>query len=230
MQGLAGVMYQKDDEGQPMIIAVTSRSLKGPELNYSATEIEGLAVVWVLKKWAHYLIGQEFKVVTDHKALTFLQHCCPAVDRLRRWILFLQQFNFSIEYIEGKDNNLADYLSRTFPIDNASMFTAKKALIMSTIICKDLKDEMKLLSKYQQEDEQCVKMMKKGNKYFTIFNDIIFVMEKESSYIYLPNKLIVLILKYFHDDYGHYGHVKTAKLIKKIFPVSKIKINGKNVC
>ena len=70
--------------------------------------------------WAPYLIGQEFKVITDHKALTFLRHCFPAVDRLRRWILFLQQFNFTIENVEGKDNNLVNYLSRTFPDENLS--------------------------------------------------------------------------------------------------------------
>ena len=45
MQGLAGFMFQRDDNGEPNIIAVASRSLKRPELNYSATEIEGLAVI-----------------------------------------------------------------------------------------------------------------------------------------------------------------------------------------
>ena len=36
-------------------------------------------------------------------------------ERRTLQILYLQQFNFSIQHIDGKNNNLADYLSRTIP-------------------------------------------------------------------------------------------------------------------
>lgn len=228
MRGIAGVMFQYHENNNPNIIAVASRSLKGPEVHYSATEIEALAIVWILKKWATYLLGQEFKVITDHKALTFLQHCYPAVDRLRRWILFLQQFNFSIEYIEGKNNNVADYLSRTFPNEHIFAHNEKVAMIMSTLVIKELQQQIFFLQKLQQEDLKCQIIQQKCSKNFIMHNKILFVLEKNSSFIFLPEKLVPLILKFYHDDHGHYGYNKTAKLIKTFFRFAKMKTVVKN--
>ena len=55
MQGLACVMFQRDDNGEPHIITVASRSLKGPELNYSATEITRIKQKWM--KWMFWRLN-----------------------------------------------------------------------------------------------------------------------------------------------------------------------------
>ena len=59
-----------------------------------------------------YIGDRKFTVRTNHKAITFFKHCYPTTDRLRRWELFMQQFDFDIEYIKGTENYLADHLSR----------------------------------------------------------------------------------------------------------------------
>ena len=48
---------------------------------------------------------------TDHQLLSYLI-ADGKNGRLTRWTLFLQDYNFNIKYIKGKDNVLADYLSR----------------------------------------------------------------------------------------------------------------------
>ena len=51
-------------------------------------------------------------VYTDHNPLTFLNSLkCPN-QRLVRWSLFLQSYALDIRHIRGKDNVVADALSR----------------------------------------------------------------------------------------------------------------------
>ena len=71
-----------------------------------------------LERFKHYLLGKPFKLKTDHKALEYLWSCKNPPNRLIRWALRLQEFNFNIEYIKGEENP-ADFLSR--PIETASI-------------------------------------------------------------------------------------------------------------
>jgi len=51
-------------------------------------------------------------VVTDHESLTKMMTQKSLSGRQQRWLTFLSQFNFGIEYQPGTENFLADYLSR----------------------------------------------------------------------------------------------------------------------
>ena len=53
-------------------ITFASRKLSKAEKNYSMTEHEGLAMVYVLQKFRHYLLGGNFKMYTNHSALKYL--------------------------------------------------------------------------------------------------------------------------------------------------------------
>jgi hypothetical protein len=48
------------------------RKLSTAEVNYTTTEREGLAMVYALQKFCHYLFGGHFKMFTDHFALKYL--------------------------------------------------------------------------------------------------------------------------------------------------------------
>ncbi len=95
-------------------IAFLSKKMLPAERNYPVHEQELLAIVIALKEWRHYLSGVAFtiRVVTDHKSLIHFQTQPHLSPRQTRWQEFLQQFNFSIEYQEGKHNVVADGLSR----------------------------------------------------------------------------------------------------------------------
>jgi hypothetical protein len=53
-------------------LAFASRKLSTTKINYTTTEREGLAMVYALQKFRHYLLGGHFKMFTDHSALKYL--------------------------------------------------------------------------------------------------------------------------------------------------------------
>ena len=98
-------------------VAYYSRKLKEREQRYSATELEGLAVVAAVQHFDVYLVTHPFVVETDHRALVFLNSTRHANGRLARWALALQPYSFSLRYRAGSQNCNADALSRCFPED-----------------------------------------------------------------------------------------------------------------
>ena len=77
--------------------------------NYTTTERELLAIVETLKEFRTILLGQNLKIYTDHKNLTFTQF---NTERVMRWRLVLEEYNPELIYIKGGDNIVADALSR----------------------------------------------------------------------------------------------------------------------
>lgn len=81
--------------------------------NYSVIEKEALALILAIQHFEVYLgSGSPIKVMTDHNPLIFLQRSRTTNQRLMRWSLFLQSYPLQIHHIKGKENVLADALSR----------------------------------------------------------------------------------------------------------------------
>lgn len=89
-----------------------SRTMKPAELNYSTIEKELLAVVFALKTFRPYLLGKHFTLNTDHAPLVWLFGMNNPASRLTKFRLELEQFHFTVIHVPGKDNVVADALSR----------------------------------------------------------------------------------------------------------------------
>jgi phospholipid-translocating ATPase len=110
--GIGGILAQLDDEGGEHPVAYYSRRLSDREQKYSTNEKECLAVISALRKWNVYLLGTQFRVETDNRALQWLQKHKSTNPRLERWSLALQPYSFEIVYRKGVLNQNADALSR----------------------------------------------------------------------------------------------------------------------
>ena len=82
------------------------------ELNYTVPEKEFLAVVHAINKFRHYITGYETFVHTGHSTIRYLMHKPVTNGRVTRWLLLLQEFNITVLDRPGKQNTVADFLSR----------------------------------------------------------------------------------------------------------------------
>jgi hypothetical protein len=95
-------------------IAYYSATFTPTERNYDIYERELLAVIKALTNWRPYLIWTEtpFIVRTDHANLLHWKEPQNLNRRMARWHAVLQDYNFKIEHVPGKDHQAADALSR----------------------------------------------------------------------------------------------------------------------
>ena len=93
-------------------VAYGSRQLKNHEQNYPTHDMELAAVVFALKIWRHYLYGEQFEVYSDHKSLKYIFTQRDLNMRQRRWMEFLENYDFTLHYHPGKGNMVANALSR----------------------------------------------------------------------------------------------------------------------
>jgi reverse transcriptase-like protein len=105
---------QKDKNGKRRPILFYSRKLLPTEMNYSTADKEMLAIVHTMKKFQHYLRGTKYPVIvkSDHRNIRTFMTTKELNARQARWAEELSSYNFVIEHIKGKENTVADALSR----------------------------------------------------------------------------------------------------------------------
>ena len=116
--GIGAVLMQTHRNGD-LPVAYLSKKFTTTQMNWPATEQECYAIIHAIEKWHKYLDGREFTIETDHKPLLPFNTKQQLNSKCERWRLKLLQYKFTIRYIKGKHNTVADYLSRS-PLDNAS--------------------------------------------------------------------------------------------------------------
>jgi hypothetical protein len=106
-EGLGGVLSQNG-----FVVCYESRKLKEHERLYVTDDLELAAIVHALKKWRNYLMGKRFELRTDHNGLKYLFDQPTLNARQSRWLEFLCDSKFDTKHIKGKENKVADALSR----------------------------------------------------------------------------------------------------------------------
>ena len=109
--GIGAVLSQEYD-GSERVVAYASRTLNKSERKYSVTRKELLAVVVFTQHFRTYLLGQPFKLRTDHGSLSWLCNFKDPTGQLARWLEQLQEFHFEVIHRKGPAHQNADALSR----------------------------------------------------------------------------------------------------------------------
>jgi hypothetical protein len=107
--GIAGYIFQLDQQKE-LPIRFISKALPKAQVNWSTFEKEAIAIFYTITKFDVLLRDIRFLVETDYKNLTFLKTAQSV--KVRRWQLALQEFDIRYIHIKGKDNVVADALSR----------------------------------------------------------------------------------------------------------------------
>ncbi|MCP3681299.1 MAG: hypothetical protein GY861_01290, partial [bacterium] len=109
--GIGCVLSHKDKDKKDHPVAYASKALNKHQKNYSIIELELLAIIFGVEYFRPYLYGRKFIIQTDHAPLKYLQNMKNPTGRFARWIAYLQQYTFDIEYRSGRANRNADALS-----------------------------------------------------------------------------------------------------------------------
>jgi hypothetical protein len=105
--GIGSVLMK---EGRPL--AFENRPLKGKDLHKPIYEKEMMEILYALKKWCPYLIGRHFKVKTDHDSLKYFLEQRLSSKEQQKWVTKILGYDFEIVCEKGKQNVVADALSR----------------------------------------------------------------------------------------------------------------------
>ena len=106
------ILEQPDKDGHLRAIAYGGRALRAHEKKWTISELECLAVIEGIRCYHHFLADKPFDIYTDHSALKWLMNIKLSAGRLARWALLLQAYQFRIFHRPGKQNKVADALSR----------------------------------------------------------------------------------------------------------------------
>ena len=107
-----GVVLSQVQDGKERVVAYGSFVLSTAQRNYCVTRRELLAIVVFTKHFRHYLLGNKFKVRTDHNSLIWIMRIKNIEGQLARWIEELQYYDMELLYRAGRDHGNADGMSR----------------------------------------------------------------------------------------------------------------------
>lgn len=208
--GYGAVLIQVHEGNRKRVVSYFSRLTQGAESKYHSYELETLAVVKALQHFRHYLVGVRFTVVTDCNALKLTQRKKDLLPRVARWWVYLQDFDFSLDYRKGSLLSHADYLSRN-PVNTV---TVQKPQNWARIA--QASDEETLSLRQRLSDGQL------DPTQYVVKNDILYFKfittgENPKLLCYIPKGHRLSLMRIFHDEHDHPGVDKTVDLIMKHF-------------
>lgn len=198
--GIGAVLMQ---EMKP--IAYFSEKLGGATLNYPTYDKELYALVRALQTWQHYLWPKEFVIHTDHESLKHLKGQQKLNKRHAKWVEFIETFPYVIKYKKGKENVVADALSRRYVLLNS--------LEVKLLGFEQIKELYATDADFKETYASCEKFG--VGKYF-----------RSDGFLFYDNRLCVpnsslrdLFVQEAHAGglMGHFGVAKTSSVLREHF-------------
>lgn len=219
---VGGVLQQYNSKAwEPL--GFFSKKLSSTEQKYSTFDRELLAIFYAIKNVRHFVEGRDFTVFTDHKPLTTaLFSKSEKSPRQSRQLEFISQYTSDIRYIQGKDNIVADTLSR-----------------LEILAIDYTKLSLKALSKAQEADEELKSLLLQDNTSFLLKKINIPIEEVDvwcevstgKERLYVPDIFRRTVFDLIHE-LSHPGVKPTRKLItsKYFWPNINKDVNGWTKC
>lgn len=218
---LGAVLMQGETPDQHPV-EYASRLLTAAERNYSTTEREALAVLWAMERFRGYVEGAQVSVISDHQPLRWLMSLKSPSGRLARWALALQSYDLNIDYTPGRQNVIADMLSRP-PGEPENICIV--SVDMPSIHPENLRQQQlddpevkKIINSFEAADD-AVDVARWTERGYLMLNGILYRYlpdgDEEEAMLVVPKEMVPKILHEYHDSptAGHYGVEKTIQKI-----------------
>ena len=214
---IGGVVSQ---ENKP--IAYFSKKLNTAQRNYTVTGKELLSIVETLKAFKSILLGNQVKVYTDHKNLTY-QNSDYSSDRILRQRLVIEEYGAELTYIKGENNIVADALSRLpMTAPKTEEATIKEELFLQKRVFEDqvaFPLDLAKIEELQRNDNQLTRMIaeKKGGKRFKKDDRQGLKLWTYEDKIFVPKEARAPMIEWYHENLQHAGSERTAKTMRQHF-------------
>lgn len=239
-KGLGGVLLQIEGDLPPKAVAYFSKALTPTESRYTSYEFETMALVESLKRFYYYLLNRKFTVFTDCRSLEQTKKKRVLNDRVARWWMEIQAFDFDMKYRPGAQMSHADCLSRcmsdevedsegedSYKIsesDSNEEEDKKKVLKMSKepvdwIVALQLRDETieeikNILSGSETVMSDKLKEIKNS---YSLKAGKIYKKTDEGLKFYVPKGVRFYVVQAGHDKIGHPAWARTLEGIRENF-------------
>lgn len=194
MVGIGAVLLQ---EKHP--IAYYSSKISGRMAGASIYTRKMFVITQAVCKWRHYLLGNHFIIKTDHKTLKNLLTQVIQTQDQQVFLCKLLGFHYTIEYKPGKENVMADALSKSL---EAQVNSEQEGSIMalSKSFC-DLIDNIKKENKTNSSTKSSIQTALKNPENaeeLSISSDNL--MKNGKYFVQESSDKIPLILTEFHNS------------------------------
>jgi len=203
-------------QGPQRIVDFFSRKLTPVEQRYPIHTLEAFAIVEAILHFRRVLIGKHFIVYTDHSALErwFLND--PINEKHAQLITKLQDFQFTIKFIKGTDNVMADFASRPHNNGISSFDELRKQLDKNAAVNAVVRIDLKSLIRHHA-DKHFVDKDKRIRPKRVITKDGVFYYSpktKDTPVILIPPGLRKKVISDAHD-LGHSGIKRCCRVLRQ---------------
>lgn len=213
---LGAVMSQKYSDGTSRPVSFASRKLSQAETRYSTVDREALALSWAMTHFKVYLLGHHVTVFTDHKPLVGLLTAAHVTERQFRLLEPLAAFNYELHHLPGKENVVADILSRdvhlaaaTVPVD-----PLETRIQQAQLIDEEICSVVAFLSGVNSDGKysKFVKFVQSNMARFKVADKVLFCDHK----LVVPRSMVLNLMSAFHEN-GHFDSKRTLAKITSRF-------------
>ena len=191
------------------VVEFYSKTFSPVEQRYSCHEREALAMVLAILHFKHILLGIPFTLYTDHRSLQWWFLRPPVNERHARWIVKIQDMIFRVVHIDGKENVLADLMSRPGGLSKSSCEALHETMTINAITSEISGEDFK--AKLTEEFIKSCKLLPEHHK---IVDGYHYSLESGTPRLLVPPEYQQQIVKEVHEI-GHYGRNRTYKTIQK---------------
>ncbi|KAA8491611.1 Retrovirus-related Pol polyprotein from transposon 17.6 [Porphyridium purpureum] len=192
-------------------------------------EKELLAILYAGRKLRHHLHGEPVEFVTDHQALAWLWRQQSPIGRLARWLLALQDLEYTIRYQPGADMAAPNCLSRDtvlaeddewrdLPdaehVDDVVTYIGEVIEVQSGLpSLMELLEAQKAALDYELADWEQDDTFARNEK------GLIVCVDKDEERAWVPSAMVRRVLSYFHGPTwaGHFGRERMLRRIRTKF-------------
>lgn len=208
--GFGGMLMQKSNDDQRFhpVFYMSEKSTPAEE-KYDSYTLEALGAVKAVSKFRIYLLDKKFTLVTDCEAFKKTMAKKDVVPRVARWVMYLQDFDFTTEHRPGDRMKHVDALSRY-------------AVLMISVA-----ENLQIKIKRAQLEDDTLKpifdvLKEKHYDDYLVRNEILYKYVQGLELLVVPQAMEEEVIKSTHEN-GHFGVKKVEEAIQREFFIPKMK-------